>query len=207
MSKSDSKENVDISSSKSTVIVIGISGATRSGKGTLARNLVTYIGEEHCLCICQDKFFDVEKIYAKLDGNWEIPEALKPEEFLKQISKMIDSQKAKKSGKKYVIIEGFLAFTDSRICNLLDVMFWLDINKEVCYQRRMTTKRVPHDYFEQYLWPGHLQYKSNVFENAQLKQRIVHIDGTLHASKILDMALDTLQLRTPTENGCTCVTT
>ena len=149
------------------VIVIGISGATRSGKGTLSRKLLNELGgATMCTNLCQDSCFDTSVIYGELKGNWEDPRALNHDAFLGRVQEAIKKAKIPQEPESdshsvhYVILEGFLLFHDERIVQLLDHVFWLELSKDVCHSRRMSTKRVPEDYFQRYLWPGYQTYRA-----------------------------------------------
>eukprot|EP01083_Nonionella_stella_P117939 351905_1 len=128
--ESDVKETSDVQ-----VIVIGIGGATRSGKGTLARKLYKELGgKDVCYSLCQDYFFDRKVIYEELDGNWEDPRALNHDAYLSKINETIEKAKQcvlqATNNKRYVILEGFLLFHDERLVELLDHKFWLEISKK-----------------------------------------------------------------------------
>lgn len=200
MSEQENKEektgidvNVEIN-----VIVIAISGATRSGKGTLARRLFTELGGAKCCKkLCQDSCFDLKMIFGEeLKGNWEDPRALNHDQFLQNVNQLIADSKSKDENgsdtgiiKKYVILEGFLLFHDERILQLSDYKIWLEIPHDVCYERRMRTKAVPEQYFHSKLWPGYQAYRKRVFGNEKLVQEMIEIDGTLKMQIILQKAL------------------
>merc|ERR1719203_2684654 len=83
--QNDAKQSVD-----TKVIVIMISGATRSGKGTLARRLFQELGGKTCCKkLCQDSCFDLETIFGELSGNWEDPRALNHDQFLQKVNQLI----------------------------------------------------------------------------------------------------------------------
>lgn len=194
--KSDeNSNNNNISTSiKSKMIVIGISGATRSGKGTLAQNLIRFLGSNNCQCISQDRYFNVNKIRFNLDGNWDCPQALHHELFFKAISSAVAAHAT-----AYLILEGFMMFYEQRVLNLLDFKFWIEINKRVCYQRRMATTPVPEVYFQTKLWPNYLSYRKVLFGDSLVNNSLrtkftMIIDGTLKPQKILEIATKSMNL-------------
>lgn len=66
--------------------IIGITGPTRSGKGTLTSHLcLKYNGKQEN----GDNFFDKSKIYKELEGNWETPDAIQWDKFIKSIKEKI----------------------------------------------------------------------------------------------------------------------
>lgn len=215
-------ENKDVE-----IIIVGISGATRSGKGTLAKKMYYELGgKENCIWLCQDGFFLYNKIYDELNGNWEDPRALDHDAFLAKIKKAIDNLKSKedKEKTKYIVLEGFLLFYDKRIVELLDYKIWMNISRKVCYHRRMTTKPVKPEYFDKNLWPGHLEYKKQVFDDKELITDMTEIDGTLKSQEILQIGLKKIgidyeiqedkaepfdnkpnEIQDNSNNGCSCI--
>eukprot|EP01083_Nonionella_stella_P117938 351903_1 len=190
--ESDVKETSDVQ-----VIVIGIGGATRSGKGTLARKLYKELGgKDVCYSLCQDYFFDRKVIYEELDGNWEDPRALNHDAYLSKINETIEKAKQcvlqATNNKRYVILEGFLLFHDERLVELLDHKFWLEISKKTCHDRRMRTKTVPEIYFQKQLWPCYQMYRKRVFKNKSFVQGLTQMNGTLRTQIILQTALKQL---------------
>lgn len=65
-------------------------------------------------------------------------------------------------GYDWVIIEGFRCFFDPRLVELMDLMIWLEIDKQTCFERRQRTKSVPTSVFEADLWPCHIEYREQV---------------------------------------------
>jgi len=70
-------------------IIIGIGGATRSGKTTLAKQLKEHYAvsaNKDTIHICQDEFFEMSKMLLT-DGfrNWETPEAINVERFIEKL--------------------------------------------------------------------------------------------------------------------------
>jgi len=174
-------------------IVVGIGGATRSGKTSLSRNLRTYysnIIERDLYTLCQDRFFDVQQMLV-VDGfrNSESPEAVDMDRFIETI-KILKSEstipcqnciKKKKQSKDFnntpfvptgekkqsnikniMIVEGFLLYCDERIYSLFDIKLFVHITHDTCLKRRMSTTRVPQEYFDKLIWPCYLQYNEIV---------------------------------------------
>ena len=179
------------------VVVIGISGATRSGKSTLTYFLKKLLGPNNCKTLHQDKYFDTMKIYSELNGNWDTPKALNHDAFYKNVAKEIKSYKEKISRKDinkhfYIILEGFMLFYDERINKYIDHFVWIEIPKKICYKRRMSTKPETPTYFRKYIWPNHQQYKGNIFgENgdSKIKDKLLIVDGTASVDSIIQRTL------------------
>lgn len=184
------------------VVVIGISGATRSGKTSLASHLFVELGDDNCKWLCQDKHFMRKVIYEQLNGNWEDPRALNHDAYLKKIKQVIEQFKepnieneSDPPSTKYVILEGFLLFYDKRLVELLDYKFWLEISKQVCHDRRMNTKPVEEDYFANNVWPGYQKYRKRVFDSDELVTDVTEIDGTINIHEIVKTALNKMGIK------------
>ena len=182
------------------VIVIAISGATRSGKGILVDRLFMALGGgECCKRICQDTC---------LKGIRQDPGAMNHDLFLESVNQLIAESRMDlmESGfgsgptVKYVILEGFLSFYDERILQLSDYKIWLEIPRDVCYQRRMRTKPVPEEYFRSKLWPGYQAYRQRVFGNERLRRELIVIDGTWKMQIILERVLREIRVEYVTED-------
>jgi uridine kinase len=62
--------------------LIGVTGSTRSGKGTLSDHLRIYLDTE---VVCLDFFFNTSRISNELGGNWETPKAIDWDNFYQKI--------------------------------------------------------------------------------------------------------------------------
>eukprot|EP00935_MAST-01C_sp_MAST-1C-sp1_P002247 g2247.t1 len=140
------------------VLLIGISGATRSGKSTLAHKLQSWacahLHDDEIQVIHQDAFF-------KLKSAKEKPDALDIDSFVSAIDEAMRSAHAAE-GKKIVIVEGFLAFHDEALSSRFDLQVWLDISKNECQKRRFATKPVTEKYFEETIWPAYIEYRDRI---------------------------------------------
>ncbi|KRX02374.1 P-loop containing nucleoside triphosphate hydrolase [Pseudocohnilembus persalinus] len=139
------------------VYLIGVSGATRCGKGTLSRNLSINLDAN---IIQQDHYFDIPKIQNELKGNWECPEAINWEKFVHDIKQKMDSDL--EDGKQFLIVDGFLLFSNPKYNDLFDLKIFLNIEDSTIYQRRMETKPVPEDYFFNNILKGYKNYKQQI---------------------------------------------
>jgi len=178
--------SISVSATKETLsnlFIVGITGSTRSGKTSLAKNLQKVFGEKQCKIIGQDRYFDYNSI-AELKGNWELPEAINFDSMLTAINKTIEEMK-KLPGEKYLILEGFQLFSDQRIIDLVQVKIWLEISEEVIYYRRMNSTRVPEDYFYKKLIPAYRDYQIRC---KNIKHMHV-VSGELDLQEVLKQAL------------------
>lgn len=190
-------------------IVVNISGATRSGKGTLVKSLLLQLlgprsldltngqlmkgAVRYCSsygqppvvvsCICQDDFFDLANV--KLLGNtYDCPEALNHDQMLQTLVREMNDPQV-----TWVLIEGFMSFYDDRLFNLCTVPIWLEVPFAISKDRRMRTKRVEETYFDANIWSNHLAYAQRVFSRPMIQTRVGVIDGTLSVTVVLNTAM------------------
>eukprot|EP01126_Amoeba_proteus_P006276 TRINITY_DN1218_c0_g2_i19.p3 TRINITY_DN1218_c0_g2~~TRINITY_DN1218_c0_g2_i19.p3 ORF type:complete len:114 (+),score=14.51 TRINITY_DN1218_c0_g2_i19:1922-2263(+) len=74
---------------KRRVVVVGIAGASGSGKSSLANHLADFF-ESPVIPISGDWFFDKKKMPKGLDGhlNWETPEGIDWESFSENLTRV-----------------------------------------------------------------------------------------------------------------------
>ncbi len=140
----------------------------------------------------------------ELNNNWDHPKAINHDAFYQKVQEQINSYKTcisinNVSKKIYIILEGFMLYWDHRIVQCIDNFIWLEIPRNICYQRRMGTKRETSLYFKNNIWPNHEQYKAKVLDtnNSQLKEvnqiskkdRLLIIDGTSPVDHVIQMSL------------------
>ena len=132
---------------------IGVCGATRSGKTTLCKNIIKHLKSDEKHIIHLDNFFSLELLYEH-KNNWEIPEVISWDDLIEDIENpkyTIDFMK-----RKYIVVEGFLLFKQP-LCYKFDKSIFISISKEEAKKRRMETKPVPEEYYEDLIWPNFLR--------------------------------------------------
>ena len=132
---------------------IGVCGATRSGKTTLCKSIIKYLKSDEKHIIHLDNFFSLELLYEH-QNNWEIPEVISWDDLIEDIENpkyTIDFMK-----RKYILVEGFLLFKQP-LCYKFDKSIFIWISKEEAKKRRMETKPVPEEYYEDLVWPNFLR--------------------------------------------------
>ena len=157
-----SKVNIKPKLSKK-VLVIGITGISRSGKSTLAKKLAEFYNTKNVLYM--DDFL-VHKGILKTDNKWKngtSPIADWEDPNCYDIDKFIYKLEELKSNRNYttnlnnniIIVEGFLLFSRKDVFDLVDYKIYIDIDKEVARERRKSTKFYHSDYyFDEYIWKG-----------------------------------------------------
>ena len=66
--------------------LIGVCGATRSGKTTLCNSIIKYLKSDEKHLIHLDNYFSLELLYEH-KNNWEIPEVISWEDLIEDIEK------------------------------------------------------------------------------------------------------------------------
>ena len=133
--------------------LIGVCGATRSGKTTLCNSIIKYLKSDEKHLIHLDNYFSFELLYEH-KNNWEIPEVISWEDLIEDIEKpkyIINYMK-----KKFILVEGFLLFKQPLFYKF-DKSIFIWISKEEAKKRRMETKPVPEEYYEDLVWPNFLR--------------------------------------------------
>ena len=142
--------------------IIGVGGATRSGKTSLCKNIIKYLNSDEKHIIHLDDFFSLELLY-KYKNNWEIPEVIEWDYLIEDIENIKYNISYK--NQKFVLVEGFLIFKQPLFYKFNKSIFiW--VSKEEGKKRRMETKPVPEDYYESLVWPNYLR---NNFHLAKMK--------------------------------------
>ena len=141
------------------VTLVGISGGSASGKSTLARLLLAYLGEEKCVVINSDDYYlPQDHIPPERRGlsNYDHPASLELDLLalhLRSLRKgevvncpVYDfSQHTRKkdqfrgvSSRSIVIVDGALIFAVPAFRDLFDVRVFVDVPDSVRYQRRLS---------------------------------------------------------------------
>lgn len=154
------------------ICYIGICGATRSGKTTLAENILKYFNAPIEKLINLDEYYSLEKIWEN-NNNWEIPESLEWEYLIKDLND--PKYLIKYKDKNYIIVEGFLLFKKP-LCHIFNRSIFVYITKKECKKRRMISKPVPEEYFEYLIWPNYIKYNYHLAEWKKNKEKNIGED-------------------------------
>jgi len=172
--------------------VIGISGATCSGKSTLADKIRDNFPTS--VIVRQDDYFlplnDLRhvKIQELNHINWELITSLDMQKMYSDIQKILRSLgKNATDSKKLLILDGFLLFKHKAITDLCDRKYFLTLTKKQCWERRKNRIYEPPDvpgYFDKIVWPEFVKYKNEVIRNNELYEIITFIDGSKNMEEI-----------------------
>lgn len=143
-----------INNSNKKRLIVGISGATCSGKSTLTRSLVKHFN-------CSEPYHHLDKYWKEFDQFprdqgfiiGEIPDCLEMNLFLE------DLKKKKYGVDEILFVDGFLLFHNPEICDMLDLKIFLQVSEDECRRRRKSrnlgTSRLYHD---KIIWPSYIKY-------------------------------------------------
>ncbi len=141
----------------SSVLVIGVTGGSGSGKSTFARMLQANLGEGFCGILAQDFYYRDLHEYFDRDGgavNFDHPNAVEFELFIRHLKdlragldiavprydfathrRLLDGDAF--TCRPVIIAEGTLLLTQSEIRPLFDFSFFIDTQEDLRFQRRL----------------------------------------------------------------------
>ncbi len=142
---------------KKSTIIIGISGASASGKSLLANTIVNELGSDQVVIISEDSYYkDHSNIpfeeRAKI--NYDHPDAFDHELLFKHLmqlqqgksveipiynhSQHIREKESRPIGKHAIIVlEGILLFVEQKLRELMDIRIYMETSLDICLIRRL----------------------------------------------------------------------
>ena len=157
-------------------ILVGIAGASASGKSLLAETLTLDLPSEHLCVISEDSYYKDQthlSMAERIKTNYDHPDAVDHELMLNHMESLkkgesidvpiYDYTQHNRSEKTYkvhpsmvIIYEGILLLTNSEIRNEFDLRFYMDTPLDICLIRRLqrdivTRGRSAQSVIEQYL--------------------------------------------------------
>jgi len=174
--------------------VVGISGATCSGKSTLANKIH---GNFPSIIVRQDDYFFPldDPRHVRIEElnhmNWELMTSLDMQKMYSDVIKILQchGKSATDSKKMLLILDGFLLFKHQAITDLCDRKYFLTLRKEQCWDRRKNRIYEPPDvsgYFDKVVWPEYIKYENEVIRS-NLHETITFIDGSKDKEEIYEM--------------------
>ncbi|PJB10496.1 MAG: uridine kinase, partial [Gammaproteobacteria bacterium CG_4_9_14_3_um_filter_38_9] len=138
-------------------IIIGISGASASGKSLLANTIVNELGSDQVVVISEDSYYkDLHHLPIEecAKTNFDHPDALDHElliEHLKQLrhGKSVEiprydfnmHQRKKETRHigqhRIIVLEGILLFVDPALRSVMDIRIYMDTSLDICLMRRL----------------------------------------------------------------------
>lgn len=136
-------------------MIIGIGGASRSGKSRLAKKIKSLRQDQNVNIIRQDDFVFEEEDIPKTQGvtDWEHPSSID----FQRMAKAIDL-----STKQFeiIIVEGFLIYFDEKITDKMDYKIFLEIDESNFLKRKLEDRRwgkTPMFYIK-HIWKSYLKF-------------------------------------------------
>jgi uridine kinase len=141
----------------SSVVIIGVSGGSGSGKTTFARMLQANLNENFCGILSQDSYYRDMSAHFDRDGgkvNFDHPESIEFSLMAEHLQKLKNnddvlipqydfvSHKRRDEHclfvcRPVVIVDGILILSQPRIRELLDFAFFIETSEELRFQRRL----------------------------------------------------------------------
>ena len=138
-------------------MVIGIGGARRAGKTTLAERLKQYFQQEGkpTTILHQDEFvFPIEQIPRINDlVDWECPASIDFRKLRQAIEERLGRFRV-------VLVEGLLAFADPAVDELYDKKIFLDIDEATFRERKASDRRwgMEPTWYVDHIWNSYCKY-------------------------------------------------
>ncbi len=142
---------------KQKTILVGIAGASASGKSLLAETLVEELQSEHLCVISEDSYYK-DQSHLSMDErvrtNYDHPESMDHDLMLEQMIQLKNGEEIelplydytqhnrreetrKVNPARVVVYEGILLFTNPAIREAFDLRFFMDTPLDICLIRRM----------------------------------------------------------------------
>ncbi len=142
---------------KQKTILVGIAGASASGKSLLAETLVEELQSEHLCVISEDSYYKDQtelSMDERIRTNYDHPESMDHSLLLEHMNILREGKSIEVPIYDYtqhnrsketrhinparvVIFEGILLFTNPAIRNAFDLRFFMDTPLDICLIRRM----------------------------------------------------------------------
>ncbi|WP_281648826.1 uridine kinase [Parendozoicomonas sp. Alg238-R29] len=138
-------------------ILVGIAGASASGKSLLAETLVKEFPREHLCVISEDSYYKDQthlSMSERVKTNYDHPESMDHDLLLKHLEALKAGQpievpiydysehnRTRESRRiepsKVIIFEGILLFVNPAIREMFDLRFYMDTPLDICLTRRL----------------------------------------------------------------------
>lgn len=138
--------------------IIGIAGASGSGKTTFTQQILSEIGSENIATLPHDAYYrnqDDKAVEERLKVNYDHPESLETELLINHILELKagnavrmplydfvhhtrSAQTRLVEPKRLILVEGILIFVEKKLRDLFDMKLFVDTDQDICFIRRLT---------------------------------------------------------------------
>lgn len=142
---------------KKSAIIIGISGASASGKSLLANTIVNELGSDQVVIISEDSYYKDHSgipFEERAKINYDHPDAFDHELLVNHLiqlqegksieipiynhSQHIRDKETRPVGKHAIIVlEGILLFVERKLRELMDIRIYMETSLDICLIRRL----------------------------------------------------------------------
>lgn len=140
------------------MIIIGIAGASGSGKSLLANTIVDEIGSDKVIVISEDSYYKDQKnlsLQERAKINFDHPDAFDHALLCEHLEKLkhgesvdvpiydfVTHTRSKKvrhipAGMNIIVLEGILLFTSASLRKLMDICIYMDTALDIGFIRRL----------------------------------------------------------------------
>ncbi len=144
--------------SSNDIIIIGIAGASGSGKSLLSNTIVNELGSSRVSVISEDSYYRDLKNLKKDERdqvNFDHPDAMDHDFLCEQLKQLREGQsievpeydysthtrsansKTISNSHKIIVLEGILLLTVEKIRQQLDISIYVDTDLDLCFIRRL----------------------------------------------------------------------
>lgn len=189
-------------------VFIGIAGASRSGKSTLARELSSVWGDQVNWLNFDNYIKPIPEEEWPLIKDWEDASLYDTDRLAEDLSKLSEGKSIeyhKRSWEsiaansqtsvllapsKYVLVEGFLLFSNPELRNKFDHKFFIDVSEQLMIERRLASGALGSplcdmEYINGVLIPS---YRRDVLPQKQYSDII--LDGSTPTSRLVTQVLE-----------------
>ena len=139
------------------LIIVGIAGASGSGKSSFAANIVNEIGSDRVAVISEDSYYRDIQYLPKIDRenhNYDHPDAFEHQLLIDHVAALkrgeavnvpiydyVINGRSKNfrrvQGCSIIVLEGILLFADEKLRDLMDIKIYIDTPLDLCILRRI----------------------------------------------------------------------
>ncbi|MCF6767853.1 uridine kinase [Thiotrichales bacterium 19S11-10] len=140
------------------LMIIGVAGASGSGKSLLANTIVNELGSDRVVVISEDHYYkhrDDLTLEERAKINYDHPSAFDHQLMKEQLSMLLNGQSINvpiydyathlRTGevmkvnheKDIIVLEGILLFIDVALRKMMDIRIFMDTPLDVCFIRRL----------------------------------------------------------------------